>query len=242
MKQVCRKTFIEEIIKCTKDLRIKSFHADNEVQDFQNIQKADYYLDKKIQISNKYIPILCETFELDFVLNNVVNKNKDFQLITNDLKFLSLNITYHAIKRFIKRYLYIYLNEQNNFEFSIEMQKIMNKNFDYILSLYLDTNLSEINKDVTIIKMVGSILKNVKVFNPDKNSGRYRDIWNFKMRINENKNTQMYFVHPFLFIVEDSAIKTIELYSSSYSMRNANKITGTDRQFKSYLMNKIKGK
>ena len=230
---------IKEIVKLTKNAKIKSFQADGVVYNFQNIQDYKFYEDKQIKISNKYIPLLCVDFELDYVLFSLELPRKDINIITNDLKFLSLDVTIHALRRFIKRFIYIYLDEQSKFEFNKSIKAIFLKHFNEILKLYLETPLYEIKEDYHTIEVMKDILKMCKPFNPLVNSGRHRDIWNFKVRMHEHKNTQMYFMHPFLFIVENGNIITVELYSAVMPMNRANKLTSVDNNFRKYLHKRL---
>lgn len=230
---------LKELIKLTKDSKIKSFHADNIVYDFQNLEDVDFYKNKQIQISNKFIPILCKTFELEFIIENLELEVNELTLITNDLKYISIDCTAHAFRRFIKRFIYIYLDEQNKVEFNVELKKILNNNFNYVLNLYLSKSLYKINTDYNIIEVLKKLLKMSRPFNPEKHTGSHKDQWNFRLRKSEHRNTQMYITHPFLFIVEDSKIRTIELYSPSLSYSKANKMTSIDKMFRRYLNKKL---
>jgi hypothetical protein len=230
---------IKEILYLSKELKIKSFHADDKVYDFRTNKEPEFFINKKVWVANKYIHLLCETFTLDFILEHLEMQKKDINVISNDLKFISLDCTIHAMRRFLKRFIYIYLDEQNNFEFSSKLKSLLNDNFDYVLHLYMNNSLSNIKKDYYIIEIIKEILILSKTFNPDKNTGRLKDQWNFKLRNQEHSNTQMYFTHPFLFIVEDGHIKTIELYSPSLSLSEANKMTSIEKMFRNFLNKKM---
>lgn len=230
---------IKEILRLTKNTKIKSFQYQNVIYDFRNLEEPMFYLEDKIKISNKYIPLICEDFDLEFVLKNINITEKDICIITNENKFININVTIHANRRFLKRFIYAYLDEQNNFDFSISMKAIFHNHFNNLLDIYINNSLSDIKKDSIIINVIKELLKDSKPFNPLTQSIRHKDMWNFKMRLKEHKNTQMYLNHPFLFIVEDANIITVELYSPSLSMYHPNKLTAREKLFRSYLFKRL---
>lgn len=235
-KDILKFEIIKELLFQTRNGSIKSFHADDKVYDITNTRtlQPEDLINCKLLLSNKFIPLMCDNFDLKEVTSVLCPEQRDIQLITEDLRFMNLNVTFHAVHQLLKRFVYIYMNNQNKFEFGIQMNQLYTKYFDYCINLILTNDLDLIKKDETVIKLISLLLRLSKPFSKS-NAGRHKDVWNFELRERIHENDQKYFIHPFLFIVEDGFIKTVELYSSSLSMHNANKFTSDNKRFIGYL-------
>lgn len=234
--EVLKNEIIKEILFQVKSSKIKSFQADGKVLDISNIRdlQSTDLIQSKILLSNKFIPLICENFDLEEVLSVLSIEKKDIAIITHDNRFMNINVTFHSTQQLIKRFIYIYINNQNKFEFGLQMNELYSKYFSYCINLVLNNKIDDIKKDEVILELITRILKMTKPFSKS-NLGRHKDVWNFELRERIHESALKYFCHPFLFIIEDGFIKTIELYSSSVSMHRANKFTSDNFKFKEYI-------
>lgn len=231
-----RELIIEKIKELTKQIKIKSVNVNDKVLDFRNIDKI--HSSDVISISNKYIPLLSE-FDMN-ELKDFFTHDNNFSVITNSGKYVTFNLTHHAVEQFIKRFIYIYLTN-DKFEFSTEMNIIYSEYFDYILNVLHTLNEDVyLNEDEKLINLIKLVINNSEFFDYEKSTGRWRDKLAFIRRETEMINTIRYFNHPFMFIIQDNICKTVELYSSSQDCRHLNKFTGDTKRFTSWLRKKFK--
>lgn len=223
---------INKIIELTEYGKIKSFQSNGKLYDILNIKS--FNKTDNIALSNKYIHLLKE-FNMDD-LKEVFTHNNDFNLVTSTDKYITFKLTHHACEQLLKRMIYIYV-ESIKFEWSVRMKTIFNDSFDNIIDL-LKNNTQDLNTNPFVINLIKSLLNNSEVFTLDK-SGRHRDVKSFIRRDKENGKTLRYFNHPFLFIIHEDFLKTVELYSSSEDCRHLNKFTGSTK-FCGWLYNKFK--
>lgn len=229
--KIIKQTIYEDIYKLVKDGRIKSITVDNSVFDYSNIPEDGWKYN--VYISKKYIPMLKQYNISD--LNQFLNSSTyNVQLINNDDKFIAFYTTFHAKKQFIKRFIYLYLMTDRPFEFNQTMNNILEKYFNKFISIVKYNNL--ISTDTEVDSCIEDIVLNSVVFKPEK-TGRLRDKIAFTRRHNDLSGSK-YFAHPFLFIVNEEHLVTVELYSSSFDFRKINKFTGDDRAFYKFLEGK----
>ena len=240
-EQLSKLEIIKEVINLTYSGKIKSFHIDETLVDLRGVKSLvpEELLDKKLMISNKYIPLLCENFEIQTVVQHLCNDAKDVTVLTSEGKFLNLSVTNHSNQQLLKRFIYIYLVNADKFEFGIRMNEIFTKYFDYCITLILNNEIKSIKKDDTqLINLTKELLRMSRAFT-SKNTGRHKDQWNLNVRESIHDVTTRYFVHPFLFIVEDGHLKTVELYSSSVDMYNYNKFTNLNNKFVEFVNKRL---
>lgn len=230
-----RVKILEKISKLTKECKIKSFIKNDLVVDFTNINKIEFKEDDIIKISNKYIYLLKEFSFED--LKPFLNHSNNFNFITYKNKYITFNLSNHACEQLLKRMIYIYV-KGNKFEWSVRMQNIYNNYLDIIVNILKnkETYFDLINNE-HVIKIVKALLNGSEVFTLEK-SGRYRDKKSFIRRDNLNGKAVRYFNHPFMFIVQDDYLKTVELYSSSEDCRHLNKVT-SGKEFYSWFNKKF---
>lgn len=221
---------IEDIVTLTKQIKIKSFSFNDIVIDFQNIHEYEdklYDKDSVIKVSNKYIPLLKYKFN---DLKEFMTSDHNFHMINNKEKHLSFNITNHASIQLLRRMLYIYI-KSDKFEWSSTMKTFFIEHLDDIIALLKESkNIKDFSTNEFLSSTIELLLYNATVFNPD-NVGRDRDRLAFARRDKKNQGTIRYFNHPFMFIVQEGILKTVELYSSSEDCRHFNKETSDDRTF-----------
>lgn len=231
-----RELILQRIIELTKSLKIKSINVNGKIVDFRNVHTIS--TKDKIQVANKYINLLSE-FNMLY-LKEFFSHENNFNIITANNKYVTFNLTHHAVEQFIKRFIYIYLNN-DKFEFSTFMKTIYNNYLDYTIDTILNLNEDTyLNEDDTLIELIKLIIGKSEVFNHEKSTGRWRDKLAFSRRENEMTNTIRYFNHPFMFVVQDNICKTVELYSSSQDCRHLNKFSSDTKQFTIWLKKKMK--
>ena len=237
---IIKREILLELVSLVKAGTVKSFQVDSTVYDFQNIKKfnIEENMSKVITLSNKYIPELSRNFDLNQILIITGKQVKDINILNSEGKFISLNVTFHSMQQLLKRFIYIYTINQDKFEFGYVMNSLYKKYFDYCMNLVITTDINEVKKDETLISLTTELLRLSKTFTK-KNSGRHRDHWNFDLRQQIHDNTVMHFIHPFLFIIEDGFIKTIELYSSSIDTHGMNKFTSNSKKYREHVLKSL---
>lgn len=231
-----KKEVIQKIIDLTKTGKIKSFHYNNEyVVDLLNIKLFNLFDGKDIKISKKYVPLLKE-FSIEEIRPFLLQEH-NFNLITNN-KFITFNISAHSAEQFLKRMLFIYI-ESEKFEFSIKMQKVYANYIDKIIDLLKQIHSKQISIETLVKEPVVHELLKIMLSNAESidtsNLGRRRDkrALNYRnQRYKKFGTTIRYFNHPFMFVVQEDILKTVELYSSSEDCRHLNKITSTNEFYK----------
>lgn len=224
-----------KLTNLTKEGKIKSFLKNNLIVDITNINKIKYKEDDIIKISNKYIHLFKDySFE---ELKPFLNHSNNFNLITHKEKYITFNLSNHACEQLLKRMIYIYV-KGNKFEWSVRMQNIYNTYLDIIVNILKNKEIEfDLINNRYVIEIIESLLNGSEVFTLDK-SGRHRDKKSFIRRDNLNGKAVRYFNHPFMFIVQDDYLKTVELYSSSEDCRHLNKET-TGKEFYSWFNKKF---
>ena len=230
MKEQITKTIIE----LTKACKIKSFTYNGEVRDFINCTK-NMIEPYDIKVSNKYIPLLAKQYELED-LKPFTTQNNNFHVIKGD-KFITFEVSHHSALQFLKRFVYIYLYTQTKFALSAGMEKLFANNIDEAITMLIDETFHDIGSNQFIHYLIAEFIKGSKNFDVE-NVGRRRDTLAFNHRNEQYDKTTRYFNHPFLFVIDNNTLKTVELYSASLDCRDLNKFT-CGKQFKYWLINKI---
>lgn len=226
---------VNKIISLVNKCKIKSFTKNNIIYDITNIKNFEYQEDDIIKVSNKYIHLLKEFYFEE--LAPFLNHNNNFNLITYKDKYITFNLSNHACEQILKRMIYIYV-KGNKFEWSVRMQKIYNSYFDIIVEILKNKNTDfDLVNNKYVLDIIKAILKGSKVFTLEK-SGRHRDKKSFIRRDKNQGKALRYFNHPFMFIVQDDYLKTVELYSSSEDCRHLNKET-SDNNFYNWFNKKF---
>lgn len=233
MCQIRRDEIIDSIVKLTKSINIKSFTNGDTLIDFRNISELDR--DLPISISNKYIPLL------DYSIGDLqefFTHDNNMNVVTYKEKFISFIMTNHAVEKFLKRFIYIYLMG-DKFEFSVKMKRLYTSEFDAVSSILLEMDEdTKLNENIDAMNIVREVLMGSELFHTG-NSGRHRDIKAFNKRDLEYGDTLRYFNHPFMFVVENGVCKTVELYSSSQDCRHLNKHTSNSKRFMRWLRERL---
>jgi len=231
-----RELIFNKIKELVKSLKIKSINVNGKIVDFKNIEQVS--INDKIQVSNKYIHLLSE-YNID-MLKDFFSHDNNFNIFLKTNKYVTFNLTHHAVEQFIKRFIYIYLNN-DKFEFSSYMKRVYSDNLDYTIDTIINLNEDVyLNEDTNLINLIKMVISDSEVFNYEKNTGRWRDKLAFTRRETEMSNTIRYFNHPFMFVVQDTICKTVELYSSSQDCRHLNKFTSDTKKFTIWLKRKMK--
>ncbi len=237
MTKSVREKIVDTIIKHTQNMNIKSFSYENEVIDFMSLRKTKIDFKKNIKISNKYIALLCQDYEMND-LKDFMNHNNDFNIITNTNKYVTFQTTSHANIAFLKRLVYIYMHRDIKFEFSNAVCDLISTNINECIDILINQDWRDVNNDF-ISGLMSHFLISSRVFT-FKEVCRKRDLLAFEHRNKLYENTTRYFNHPIMFVVENGILKTVELYSSTQDMRHLNKFTSNDEKFNKWLKNKAR--
>lgn len=233
-----KQIIFNKIYDYVKNGKIKSITINNKIYDLLNIKEYIYNKDDKIQVSNKYIHLLKEFSFIE--LKSFLNHSNNFNMITYKDRYITFKLSNHACEQLLKRMIYIYV-KGNKFEWSVRMQELYNKYFDIILEIlknYLNNQDTDLVNNKDINDILSLILNGSEVFTVDK-TGRFRDKKSFIRRDNKKGKALRYFNHPFMFVIHDDYLKTVELYSSSEDCRHLNKDT-SGKEFYNWFNKKFK--
>ena len=227
-------THIKVFKDLVKSLKIHSCHIDDKLVDYKTID--DYtlneldklYEDNKIQVARKYLNELNkQDIDMDIIVkfNNTIG---NIYFINQDGKFIDIKVSSHAVEQLFKRMLYIYI-VQDKFEFNYDTNYIYKNHINDMIDLCRESLTSEtdLSNNVLAHKIIKKLLNRASIFIP-ANAKRYRDKQSFIRRDKQQGDTVRYLVHPFLFVVQDNILKTVELYSNNIDTRHLNKFTNTD--------------
>ncbi len=225
-------------IKIFKDLilniDIKSCYIDDKLIDYKSIndytleELNTFLLDDKIKLSKKYIPLLYnKKINLDLCVK-FTDKVQNVYLV-NKNKFIDFNITHHSAEQLVKRMIYIYLHSEK-IDLSKHTLNVYNKYLDDLIEMLLNEDIDETklgNNDI-IKEIVLQLLKDSE-YQDVSSITRTRDRLAFTRRDRIHKNTNRYISYPFLFIMQDQVLKTVELYGKKqFDARYYNKVTSGD--------------
>lgn len=227
-----KREFIQYLLELIDSHRIKSFRSNDNIID--NSINIESIINTEIRVSNSIVPILCEKFDISFV-GKFLNEKYDITVINDKGKFIGIQVTNHSILQLIKRVILIYL-EESRFEFNNEIHSVIANNFNNYIDIMISTNWKEEDLLKPQVKeLIEVLLKHSKYFDVST-ATRKRDLLAFSKRDSTHNKCSRYFSHPFLFIVEDNVLKTVELYSDSFDCRHLNKLTSNNKTFIDYLM------
>jgi len=233
-KTETKRIIYEDIYALVLNKSISSISIDSINYTYKDIPK-DGYLGNVI-IAKKYISLL-QHFNLKDLKEFLAVKDYNIMLITKKNKFIGIHVTHHSAYNFIKRFIYTYLLDTNAFEFSSDSNKKFLIYFNEFCNLYKSGN-KLLGDNKIIIECMEALLFN-SVFFDYNSTGRLRDKLAFKERDQIRKDTIRYISHPFLFVVADEVLKTVELYSSCYDFRFVNGFikdeSGYDKWFKTKI-------
>lgn len=220
---------INKIMKLTESIKIKSFKIVlNEKEttiDYSNIKtfiKEIKDTNNKIIISKKYFKLFDNKEQL-LLIENCLSDDFKYKIFTNNEKLILLNsISVHSMEQYIKRSLLFYKKYGSEKDLS-------SREFIELKKIYNDSNkLSKkdvlLDNKIYLENLILNKLKSTKVLH-ETNMGRERDKKEFAKRDNKYKESLRLLNHPFLFIINDRNLVTIELFSSSFNVRFLNKKT-----------------
>ena len=239
MKKFLNKRLVEFLISLVKRGEISSISVNDKIIDITNYNTIPIIelIQSKIRVSKKYIhKLVTDEFTLDKVVESFLEEPPHCYLLTENNKFRSFNVTHHSAKALLYRFIYVYLIDDLKFELG-KLELIYSKYLNTMCDILENEDLDKLGNN----KVIHSLIKELMVkssLHTIKNSGRIRDIKAFNRRNNQYDNSNRYFVHPYLFIIEDDILKTVELYSSSFDFRHYNKET-KEKDFKNKLLIKL---
>lgn len=244
-----RINIVNDIIELVQKGKIKSINCNNEIIDITNIRtKKDLLLEGDVKVSNKFIPLLNYDFKY---LKEFLTHTNNYNLITNKGKYLTFNITYHAVEQICKRLLYIYVIN-TKFQFSLKLTTWFENNLDKLVDKiknfkedkeidYFTSEVCNIESefDSFTYELLDLLLYDSSLLITE-NSIRMRDRLSFKRRDKERGKCDRYLLHPFLFVIQDGVLKTVELYSPSIDCRHLNKFTSDYKKYNKWLYETFK--
>jgi len=237
MKDSLKQTIIMKVLSI--DIKSISIYKDNKntVHDYRTINKINFDLDD-ISISSKYVVQLVQSgFNIDDVVL-LLKEKPEFYFITKQNKFFSCTLSNHAVIQFLKRFSYIYIIN-DKFEFGKHYEEIYKDYFNKVNDILINKDWKDVKSNPVVLDLLYVVMKDIEYHNITS-TGRPRDLRAFKERETQHKSTNRYFSHPFLFIVEDNVMRTVELYSSSLDCRHINK-ESNKRDF-IYTLTKLLGR
>ena len=239
MKKLLNKKLVDEIIKGIKTFQIKSININNDIVDITNISNYTIQdlITSRIIVSNRYVEYLVNNgIVLSKVLTVLDNTNPHCYVLTNKGKYLSFNVTHHSAVALVKRFIYIYLISDLKFELGKKIEFIYETYFNDMCDI-LELNERNIGNNPIIHNLIKDILLYTNIHKLE-NTGRIRDEVAFTNRNNSHNSCNRYFTHPFLFIIENNILQTVELYSSSQDFRGLNKFT-KEYNFRKIILKKL---
>ena len=216
--------------KLVKDLKIANIHIKDTLVDYKTIDNysiadlEELVNSNELYIAKKYIPLLVQNgIDLDLAVL-FLDKVGTVYLIRNN-KFIEFNVTHHSTEQLIKRMIYIYINSNEYFEINKSLHKIYLEHFNYLVQVFLSNDYKDIGNDVVLHDIIKALLKDSD-YHDSESASKLRDKKAFRYRDRKYKNTNRYYSFPFLFIIEDSLLKTVELYfGDNGDARAINKLT-----------------
>lgn len=220
--------FIQNLIALTKAMKIKSFQIlknDEKILiDFQNIKDfIDILYDVKILLAKKNMKLFDNESIKNYIIHNCTEEDPtiyDNKVLVNG-KIVYFNIMNHAKIQFVKRYI-MFLHEYKN-EVKLFKNKDINSLIIKLASFIKYNNYPKISRSKELDEIIIDLISNSTNLN-ENNMGRHRDIRKFKARDQIHNQTSRFFIHPFLFILDnvEKKLVTTELYSSSFNVKIIN--------------------
>lgn len=229
---------IEILKNSVQDLSISSVSIDGDVVDFRSIKNYSIksLSEANIVISNKYVNVLVKKGACIEDVVKLLHKTPHCYVLTNKGKFLSFDVTHHSALSLINRFLYVYIMEDIKFEKGVDLESIYEEYFNDMVDV-ITGDISDIGNNSRVHDLIRDIMKSS--FNHKlENVGRVRDSLAFLKRNKKHQNCNRYFSHPFLFIIQDNILQTVELYSSCQDFRHLNKLT-KKKSFNRLILDKL---
>lgn len=220
-----KENIIKKIILLVKELKIKSlwFEKNNEkiLIDYKNVSQYDL-LQGKISLSKKNLKFFNKE-EMNFIIDNFINEEGKYKIILRNGNVIFIDyLTQHSREQFIKRYRLCFLKYKENIK-SLNLETF--QEIDKIYQKIKKNNKLLFSERKYIDNLILKFLNKSKTLT-DKKVGRIRDKKELNKRDTRYKGlTLRLHSYPFLFIISEKKLKTIELYSSNLNLKPLNDIT-----------------
>jgi len=182
----------------------------------------------EVKISKKYLDLFVESGLVYAIHTNFVESPRTHLIITDKGKIKDFNISIHAMRQFLRRY-YICNNDE---KMKIHLSSVIKNGFDLMKNDITDIIFKNDYMNPDAIDLFISFLKNATT---NQTISSARDQRELKRRSNRYENSTYMFSHPFMFVVVDGTIATVELSSQSFDCRNSNKIASTELRWNEYF-------
>lgn len=218
----------KRIIELIYENKIKSVHVEGILVNKSNIDEYRLkLLYKPIQLSKKYLELFIKTNAVDYVYRTFIKDPKQYVVIIGDSKIIDFDLSPHAKKQFVRRLLYVTTDEFVSFVLNHSVMEAFEENKDIWLNI-LKRNIYD---ELIIAETMIDIIKTSSVLQP-KSINRPRDKREIAKRQEKHDGITNRFVsHPFLFIIHDNVLRTVELYSATADVRTANAVTSQNRRW-----------
>lgn len=187
-----------------------------------------------ILLSKKYLELFVNTGLIDTIHKNFIDSPRQHLIITDKGKVKDYNITIHAIRQFLRRYLIVN-------EYSI-MQKHLSSSIKDGFQL-IEADIADIlfKQDYNNPIAIDLFISFLKTATTNQKISSARDQRELKKRSDRYENSTYMFSHPFMFVMCEGTITTAELSSQSFDCRDANKIASIDVRWKKFFEPRMLG-
>jgi len=178
---------------------------------------------KTLTISKKHLDLFVDSSLVDVVHQNFVEHARDILVVNSKGKIKDYSISTHAKRQFMRRYYIVNLDSL----MSVHLSENIKKSFEMLQGEIADILFKQDWDNPLIVDLIVSFLKTATTRQTISSARDQREL---ARRGNRYANSTYSFSHPFMFVIVDGTIATIELSSQSLDCRNSNKIaTSNDR-------------
>ena len=189
---------------------------------------------KDLKISKKYLDLFVASGLVDVVHREFTEAPRDILVLTSKGKLKDYNISNHALRQFLRRYFICNLDDKMKVHLSAQIKT----SFEMIRNEIADILFKQDYADASVMDLFVTFLRSATT---QQTISSARDQRELARRSKRYENSVYLFSHPFMFVVVDGTITTVELSSQSFDCRNSNKIASSDERWRKFFEEAILG-
>lgn len=200
--------------------------------EYSHATKEQMMSAKTLTISKKYLDLFVASSLVDVVHQNFVEHARSILVVNSKGKIKDYNITVHAKRQFLRRYYICNLDELMR----IHLSENIKKSFELVQDELADILFKQDYENPLVLELMVSFLKSATTRATISSARDQREL---ARRGSRYKNSTYSFCHPFMFVISDGTITTVELSSQSLDCRNSNKIATSNDRWESFFQSTI---